>query len=217
MFLGHVAVGLAAKKPARRPSLGTLLLAVELPDLLWPIFLALGLERVYIVPGITAVSPLDFVSYPLSHSLLADVGWASLFAGIYYLAKKDTRGACWIWACVVSHWILDTISHRPDMPFYPGGHVESGFGLWNSRLATMTVEGALLAGGIYLYLGATRPRDTVGEWAFWSLMAVIVAIYLGMIFGPPPPSRHALEAMTLGLWLIPAWGYWIDRHRELRV
>ncbi len=217
MFLGHVAVGLAAKKPSRKPSLGTLLLAVELPNLLWPIFLALGLERVYIVPGFTAVSPLDFVSYPLSHSLLADIGWASLVAGVYYLAKKDDRGAYWIWVCVMSHWILDAISHRPDLPFYPGGQVEVGLGLWNSRPGTILVEGAMLAGGIYLYLRATRPRDTVGDWTFWSLIAVIVVLYLGSMFGPPPPSRRALEAMALGLWLIPAWGYWIDRHRELRL
>ncbi len=216
MFLGHVAVGLAAKKPARKPSLGTLLLAAELPNLLWPIFLALGLERVYIVPGITAVSPLDFVSYPLSHSLLADVGWASLLAGLYYLLRKDERGAYWIWVCVVSYWILAAISHRPDLPFYPGGETDVGLGLWNSRSGTILVESVMLAMGIHLYLKATQPRDSLGDWTFWSLMAIIVVIFLAGIFGPPPPNRQALETMSLGLWLVPAWGYWIDRHRELR-
>jgi hypothetical protein len=216
MFLGNVAVALAGKKPARKPSLGTLLIAAELPSLIWPIFLALGLERVYIVPGYTAVSPLDFVSYPLSHSLLAVVGWASLMGGVYYLLKRDGQGAYWIWVCVLSHWILDAVSHRPDLPLYPGGHLEVGLGLWNSRPATILVEGAMLVAGIYLYLKATRALDLAGDLAFWLLIALIVVIYVGGIFGPPPPSRRALEAMALGLWLIPAWGYWIDRHRELR-
>ncbi len=87
MFIGHIAVGLAAKRAAPKTSLGTLAVAVEFTDLLWPIFLLLGWEQVRIVPGVTVVTPLDFVSYPISHSLLADIGWASLFAGLYLILK----------------------------------------------------------------------------------------------------------------------------------
>src|SRR3989304_6186036 len=113
MFIGHLAVGLAAKGAARKPSLAAYLAAAQLPDLLWPIFLWLNLESVAIAPGATAVTPLEFTSYPLSHSLLADVGWASVFAGLYFFRRKELRGAVLLWLCVLSHWALDVVSHRP--------------------------------------------------------------------------------------------------------
>ncbi len=216
MFIGHFAVGMAAKKPARRPSLGTLFLAVEWPDLIWPIFLMFHVERVYIVPGMMAACPLDLVDYPLSHSLLAVTGWGFLLAGIYYLIRKDARGAGWIWLCVLSHWFLDAIVHRPDLPLYPGSHTLVGLGLWNSIVGTVLVEGVIFVIGVRLYLKATRARDRRGTFALWSFIVVLVAIYLANLVGPPPPNLRALEIAGLSLWLIPVWGYWIDRHRELR-
>ena len=164
MFIGHIGLAFAAKKVAPRPSLGTLALAAQLVDGVWPVFLLLGWEKVEIVPGITAVTPLLFVSYPYTHSLAAGAVWALLLAGGYYLLRRDGVGAGWIAALVVSHWILDFISHRPDMPLWPGGP-KVGLGLWNSVPATLAVEFALFAGGIWLYLSATRARDRVGTWA----------------------------------------------------
>jgi hypothetical protein len=216
MFIGHFAAALAAKKPARRPSLGTLFLAVEWPDLIWPIFLILNIEHVYIVPGLMAACPLDFTDYPLSHSLLADVGWACLLAGLYSLIRKDQMGAAWVWLCVLSHWILDAIVHRPDLPLYPRSHMMVGLGLWNSLAGTVLVEGGMFAAGVWLYLKATRPRDRAGVYALLSFIIVLAAVYLANVFGPPPPDLKSLEIAGLALWLIPAWGYWIDRHRELR-
>ena len=213
MFIGHIAVGLAAKRAAPRTSLGTLAVAVEFADLLWPIFLLLGWEQVRIVPRMTVVTPLDFVSYPISHSLLADIGWASLFAGLYLIAKRYPKGAFVIWACVMSHWILDVISHRPDMPLYPGGQVFVGLGLWNSLPGTLLVEGAMLAAGVAIYLRSTRAKDKTGVIAFWALIIVFVIFYLANVFGPPPPSLKALKITALCGWLFVPWFYWIDRHR----
>jgi hypothetical protein len=213
MFIGHIAVGLAAKRVAPRTSLGTLAVAAEFADLLWPIFLLLGWERVLIVPRMTVVTPLDFVSYPISHSLLADIGWASLFAGLYLIVKRYPIGAFVIWACVMSHWILDAISHRPDMPLYPGGQVFVGLGLWNSLPGTLLVEGAMFAAGVAIYLRSTRARDKTGVIAFWALIIVLVILYLANVFGPPPPSLKALKITALCGWLFVPWFYWIDRHR----
>ena len=84
MFIGHFGVGFAAKKVAVKPSLGTLFLAAQFVDLLWPLLLLLGLERVQIDPGNTVVTPLDFIRYPISHSLLAVIIWGLIFGGIYY-------------------------------------------------------------------------------------------------------------------------------------
>ena len=124
MFLGHFGMAMGAKAVAPGPSLGTAILAAQWADGIWPIFVLLGLERVAIVPGITRMTPLDFVSYPYSHSLVADVGWAVAFALVYGTLRGNWRGAAWLGALVLSHWVLDVIAHRPDMPTWPDGPVK---------------------------------------------------------------------------------------------
>ena len=107
MFIGHFGVALAAKKVAPKTSLGTLILASQFADLLWPFLLLVGIEHVEIVPGITKVSPFDFTDYPFSHSLLMLFFWSLLVGGIYYALRRYQRGAFVIGAAVISHWILD--------------------------------------------------------------------------------------------------------------
>ena len=213
MFIGHFGLAMAAKKVAPKPSLGTLVLAAQLADGVWPVFVLLGWERVEIEPGVTAVTPLRFVSYPYTHSLVAGAVWAALLAGSYYALRRDRTGAAWIAALVVSHWVLDFASHRPDMPLWPGGP-NVGLGLWYSLPGTLVVEFALFGAGAWLYAGATRPRDRVGTFAFAAFVAVLAAIYAAAVFGPPPPSVTALAMSGLLGWLFIVWAYWIDRHRE---
>jgi membrane-bound metal-dependent hydrolase YbcI (DUF457 family) len=214
MLIGHVAVALGAKKAAPKTSFGTLLLAAQWPDLLWPLFLMLGWEHVRIVPGITAVSPLDFTSYPFTHSLLADFGWGMVLAGLYLVFKKNQRGAVVVWACVMSHWLLDFISHRPDLPLYPGSRVV-GLGIWNSVSVTLIVEGGLFVAGAVIYSRVTRARDKRGEYGYKTLIALLVLIYVASLMGPPPPSVSAVEWAGILGWLFIAWAYWIDDHRTL--
>ena len=214
MFIGHFGVALAAKKVTPRISLGTLVMAAQFTDLLWPIFLLLGIEKVVIAPGNTVVTPLDFISYPLSHSLLANLGWASLFAGIYKLVKHNSRGALCLWFVLMSHWILDALTHRADLPLYPGSSTYVGLGLWNSRLGTILVEGAIFMLGVMLYSNATRPRDRIGIYAFRTFVALLVLFYVANLFGPPPPSSKAVALGSLSLWLLVMWAYWFDRHRQ---
>ena len=214
MFIGHFAVALGAKKAAPKTSFGTLLLAAQWPDFIWPIFLMLGWERVEIVPGITAVNPLDFVSYPFTHSLLADLGWALLLAGLYLVFKKSRRGALVLWACVMSHWLLDYISHRPDLPLYPGSQLV-GLGVWNSVSMTLIVEGGIFIIGAMIYSRTTRPRDKIGEYSYKTFIALLVLIYLASLAGPPPPSVSALEWSDIFLLLLLAWAYWLDDHRTV--
>ncbi|HET7096282.1 MAG TPA: hypothetical protein VFJ68_02765 [Casimicrobiaceae bacterium] len=211
MFIGHFGVALAAKKVAPRPSLGTLTLAAWLVDGIWPVFLLLGWETVEIRPGITAVSPLDFVSYPYTHSLLAGVCWGALLAGAYYLLRRDRSGALWLALLVLSHWVLDFISHGPDMPLGLRGPT-LGLGLWYSVPATLAVEYGLLALGAWVYASATRPRDRIGGWSLWMYVVILGVIYAASIIGPPPSARAVAIAGLLG-WLFVAWAYWIDRHR----
>lgn len=214
MFAGHFAVAFAAKRFAPRVSLGTLFLAAQFIDLLWPGLLLLGIERVRIEPGITAMTPLDFVHYPVSHSLLAVSGWALLLALAHFALRRRRRDALVIGAAVVSHWFLDALVHRPDLPLYPGDSPMLGLGLWNSVPGTLLLELTLLAAGVWLYLGATRARDATGRWATWGLVAALLAIYLGNAFGPPPPSVEAIAWVGQAQWLLVAWAWWADAHRE---
>jgi membrane-bound metal-dependent hydrolase YbcI (DUF457 family) len=114
---------------------------------------------------------------------------------------------------VVSHWLLDYVTHRPDMPLTPGGSARLGLGLWNSVPATLAVELAIFAAGLLLYLRATTARDRTGSIALWTLIAFLVVVYLANAFGPPPPSAAAVAWSAQAIWLLVAWAYWIDNHR----
>jgi hypothetical protein len=212
VFLGHFGLAFAAKRVAPRPSLGTAMLAAQWADSIWPLFVLLGIERAEIRPGVTVVTPLDFVSYPYSHSLIADLVWAALFGVVYGTLRKDWRGAMWLGALVLSHWVLDVIAHRPDMPTWPGGPI-LGAGLWNSLPATLVVEFALFAVGIWIYSRAAVARDTLGKVLLWTFAITLVVLYVAAVFGPPPPSVRVLAYTGLLGWAFVAWGYWIDRHR----
>ena len=216
MFLGHQGLALAAKRIAPKTSFGTLFLATQFADCLWPIFLILGWEHVRIAPGITRMTPLDFTSYPWSHSLLLDAIWAVSFGAVYFALRRYNIGAWVLAAGVLSHWLLDWISHRPDMPLSPWSQQKYGLGLWNSVFGTVAAELLLFFGGLFLYLKGTKAKDRTGTYALWGFVVLMVVIWLVAVFGPPPPSENALKFSGLSIWLVVAWAYWIDRHRELR-
>jgi len=216
VFIGHYAVAFAAKRAAPAISLGTLFLAVQLADLVWPVLVLAGVERFEIRPGITAFTPLDFVHYPWSHSLAAMLGWGvALGVGYVLVRKARWRDAMLLAALVVSHWVLDFVTHRPDMPLAPGDSTKVGLGLWNSVPATLVVEGALFAACVWFYARSTRALDRTGKWTLWSLVAFLSVVYVANAMGPPPPSVAAVAWSANLLWLVVAWGYWIDRHRSI--
>jgi hypothetical protein len=215
MFIGHLALGFAAKRAAPRVSLALLLGAAQLADILWPLFLAFGLEQVRIDPGNTALTPLDFVSYPYSHSLLLLVIWGGALAALSYPFARGRHVFAVITALVVSHWVLDFITHRPDMPLYPGGP-KFGLGLWNWIPATVAIEVPMFVAGLWIYTRVTHPRDRIGKWAFGSLVVTVLVIYVANIFGPPPPSVKALTIMAIvGGALFTVWSWWADGHRDV--
>ena len=186
MFIGHFAVGLAAKRATPRLSLAALFAAAILADVIWPVLILLGVEQVRIDPGNTKLTPLDFVSYPYSHSLLLLIVWGAVFGWI--VRRRDPRALPVVAAVVVSHWLLDFITHRPDMPLYPGGP-KYGLSLWNSVGGTVTLEVLMFLIGAWMYFRVTRARDRVGVAAIWILLALLLAIYLGDVAAAmPPPS-----------------------------
>jgi len=214
MFIGHFGVALAAKKIDNKPSLGTLFFASQFIDLLWPIFLLLGIERVEIDPGNTALTPLNFIYYPFTHSFLGVFIWSLFFGVIYFLIKKNLKTSLLLGALVLSHWFLDLITHRPDLPLTFSDVTKVGFGLWNSIVITMLIEGLIFIIGSYFYIKATKAKNKKGKIILWSLLIFLSITYILNIFGPPPPSEDSIAVAGLALWLLVAWGYWIDRNRS---
>jgi hypothetical protein len=213
VFVGHLAVALTATRIEPRAPFGALVGAAFGLDLLWPPLLLLGVEQVRIDPGNTAFTPLAFVHYPWSHSLSMAVIWA-VFAGRVSIAVlKHVNAGLLIGLVVLSHWALDFVTHRPDLPLWPGGPV-AGLGLWNSVAATILVEGGLFIAAVILYERSTRPRRPAGRWAWWGLVAFTAAIWISGPWAPPPPSATAVAVVGLLMLLFVPWAVWIDRTRD---
>ena len=217
MFIGHFAVGFAAKPVTGKLSLGTLFLAAQFLDLLWPTLLLLGIESVQISPGATKLVPLEFLHYPVSHSLLAVLVWSALFGLLIYQRRRVTVPALICAGLVSSHWFLDALTHQPDLPLIPGFDTRIGIGLWNYPAIAIGLELLIFAIGIILYLRSTQAIDRAGTIGFWSLVVFLLLVYLGNLLGPPPPSVNAIAWTAQAQWLLVAWAYWLDRHRQLRV
>lgn len=212
MFLGHYALALAAKRVAPRTSLGVLFAAAQLPDLLWPLFLILGWER--IGPGTHGFLAVTFTYYPRSHSLLMVVVWSLVAALIYFAITRNRTGCVVVALLGVSHWVLDYVTHLPDLPLYPGGPLV-GLGLWKAMTATVLIEGVMWLVGIAMYVRATRSTGRAGTYGFWILLVILTAIYASSIMSPPPSDLRAVGWMALTGWLAPVWAAWADSHRKM--
>jgi membrane-bound metal-dependent hydrolase YbcI (DUF457 family) len=218
MFAGHFGLGLAGKRAAPRVSLGTWFLAVQFLDLLWPIFLLLGLEHVRFTPGYTRLNSLDFYDYPISHSLLGAAFWAFAFAAVYFLVRRREPGrlrtGLLLGAGVLSHWILDFLTHRPDLPLLPRIGPYVGLGLWDHPVPAIALECAIYGLGIFLYVRATRATDAAGRIGLWALLVLIFVLWLGGSFSTPPEDQTVLGWASLPQWLLIPWAGWVDRHRS---
>jgi hypothetical protein len=222
MFVGHYGVSFASRRYAPGLSLGALFLAVQLLDVLFAIFVLLGIEKLRIVHGFTAYNPYDLYWMPYTHSLAGAIAWSVLaalavLAFTRRLASRDRRTASAVFgAAVFSHFVLDVPMHTPDLPLWPGaGSPKIGLGLWNHPIAAVAAELAVLAAGLILYLRATSPRSrgfAIGTAAF---AVVLFATALATPHMPDPPSGRAFAAQALVFyaWLAAAAEI-IDRGRR---
>src|SRR2546425_194947 len=209
MFIGHYALAFAAKRVAPRTSLGTLFVAPTFADLLWPVFLLLGCEHAHVVSGPNPFLPLWLDDDPYSHSLFALIVWGAIFGYFYKVKTGDKRAAVVIGLLVVSHWVLDFVTHRPDIQIYPGG-AKLGLGLWNSPAATVIVESVMLLAGVVIYTRVTRARDGIGRWGLWGMVVLLAGSYLSTLFTPSPADMRAVAIggviFAALLVLLALWG-----------
>jgi len=217
MFIGHFALAYGAKSYSKKVSLGTLFIAVQFLDLLWPIFVILGWEMVEIDPGNTAVTPLNFTYYPYSHSLIMTLVWGLLFGVVYYIIRGNGKVAAMLGLLVVSHWILDFITHRPDLPLTPWSDTKVGLGLWNSMGGTLLIEGALFIICVIWFIRNFDMSILKARLINGGLILLLLIIYISNLFGPPPPSVSLIGYAGLAGWLFVAWGYWADNQLKMRI
>jgi hypothetical protein len=197
--------------------MAVLLAAPLFLDLLWPVFLLLGWEHGCIDPGNTRFTPLDLFDYHWSHSLAMSVVWATAFAAIYHIAVRYWPGTLAIWISVVSHGLIDWVTHRPDMPLYPCGGPRLGLGLWNSIAGTMIGEISMLAVGVWLCARTTRARDRIGQYSFVAYGVLLLILYVGDRFSTDPPTvSDIIWTGIIAEVVLLAWAWWFDYHRDLR-
>ncbi len=220
MIIGHYAVGFAAKKWSPKTSLGLLFAAAVWLDIVWPIFVMLGLEHFNIAPGITRMSPFDFTDYPLSHSLVMAMVWGAGFGLLYLILKNDAKAALILGALVLSHWFLDFLVHRPDLPLLPE-EVKNymvphkfGLGLWNYPTVEIILEGGLLAAGVWIYLKSTKALDQVGNFAMWAFVLFLATVFIASLNSAPPTNPMLVAFVGQLQLLLIFWGYWFDEHRK---
>jgi uncharacterized membrane protein YeiB len=223
VFLGHYGVALVLKRAEPKLSLGTLFLAVQLPDLLWGIFLLLGWEHARIVPGYTAVTPLEFLDYPISHSLVGVLAWSFVAAALYYSwPTRDTsrhwQAAAIVGLAVFSHYPLDVLVHTTDLPLSGNSSFKLGLGLWNNPMATLAAEAIVFGAGLAIYLARGSNRHPVRAPRMFVLVLVLVGTYLASSFGPLPPSMTVVAVSDIIFMVaIAALAAWADQRTSSEV
>lgn len=208
MFIGHLGLAFVGKKIKNPPSLAIMFVAVQLLDLLWPILVLLGIETFTIEPGNTVLTPLNFTFYPYSHSLLMSVVWSILFSIIYYVFTKNRNNSIFLGLLVFSHWVLDFITHRPDLPLSPFSNIKLGLGLWNSPILEIILETGIFLIGIFIYVKHVTIKRKM---AFWLLVIFFLLVHFLNLFGPPPPSTIAVAWSANLMWIIVLWAWWLEK------
>lgn len=217
MFLGHYGVALALKRAEPKVSLGTLFAATQLADLLWGCFLLLGWEHVRIVPNPNPLLTLEFIDYPISHSLVGAIGWGIAAAIVYYSwpTRNTTRqwqASLLVGIVAASHFVLDFLVHLPDLSVRGGDSLKVGLGLWNHFGVSVALEFVMLAAGMVIYVTFRSRRHPVRPFRLAVVVGLLVAVYLASLFGPPPPNVPAIAvADIVFLLLMTALGAWADR------
>jgi len=217
MFIGHFGVAFAAKKALPKVSLAVLFIACQLMDLVWPVLVLLGIEKVSVASEPLAANALNFDYYPFTHSLVGAILLSMIFRWICFAFTRDRKTSWLLSAVVLSHWVLDWIVHRPDLPLSINNTHHMGLGLWNSVIGTVIIEGAIFFGGYFLYLKTVTPATPAKRWALWGLVAFLLLIFVMSTWGPQPAldtPGAAIAGPALAMWILIPWAWWVDSRNQ---
>ena len=212
MLVGHVAVGFIVKRAHPRMSLGLAVFAALLADFLVFALILAGVEHVHFGTGRGAGQYFIGEQIAFSHSFLANVVCGAALALIAARRSRDRRAAWLLGAAVVSHWVLDFVSHRPDMPLAPWLPWKLGLGLWTSIPATLVVEGGLWFMALAVFTRSARPLSRARTAIVAIGAALLTLVWIGNIAGPPPSNPATAPVASLVFFsLVVLWTYWLDR------
>jgi hypothetical protein len=223
MFVGHYGVALAARRTSPRLSLALLFLAVQFLDVLFAVFVLLGIEKLKIVHGFTAYNPYDLYWMPYTHSLVGALGWSALAGWAFWVAarrlpaRERRLASLVLGAAVFSHFVLDVPMHTPDMPLWPGaGAPKIGLGLWNHRFASILAEIVVLVAGGWIYLRGSRPRSHFARIGTIAFAIFLAALTVATPFQPDPPSPRGFAIFALAAYFaLAVLASLVDRGRQM--
>ena len=216
MFVGHYAVSLVLKRVEKKASLGSLFLGVQLVDVVFVPLVLLGIERLNVVENFTQSTHFELEYLPYTHSLVASFLWAGFVYGIYrVISPRNTSVALVMGIAVLSHWFLDLLVHTPDLPLWSDASTKLGFGLWNSAIATYTLEAAFLAVGLWMYLRSTMAFGATGRYGMGVFVVLLLLVNAANIFGPlVDDSKVTLAISSLSMYFLFAGAaHWLDGKR----
>ncbi len=220
MFIGHYAAALALKKSDKKLSLGLTFFAVFFVEIVWAVLVLVGVEKVNIVPGFTKYNDLQLVYFPYSHGLVATIFWGVLIYAMFrflpnVFGSSRKRAAAVMAIAIVSHFILDLVTHTTDLPLLTNNGVMLGFGLWNNVPATLIVEQTIFLGGLAVYYRSTSGVGFLGKYGMAIFAVVLILLNLASLFGEPPPSGAVVAVLVLVyVPLFSVIAFWLDRKRS---
>jgi len=218
VFVGHYGVAFLVKRFEKQIPLWQLFLAVQFVDVLWCVFILLGVEKARITQDYRGSLPLDLSYMPFTHSLIAAIVW-SIVAYLAYrsFASKTGpsahRASVLVALAVLSHWVGDLIVHRPDLPLYDDAH-KMGLALWNYPLAALALETGIYFGGMWLYLRAMSATTFMGKHGMVILGFAILAIQVTVFWWPVLPSAKVAAVVFLAGYLqFATVANWLEKKR----
>jgi hypothetical protein len=213
MFVGHYGVSFAARRVEKRLPLWVWFIAVQWLDVIWSVFVLMGIERLRITPGFTEANALDLYYMPYTHGLPGSIVLSLIFGGIVALFTTGNRGTTALLAAAASfsHWVLDLVVHTPDLPLYDNT-AKVGFGLWRHVAFSFPLELIVLGIGAWSYTRMTTFAGAKGRYAFWGFVIFLAAMQVYANFGPPPTSPEVMAMTALAFYAVLALlAAWVER------
>lgn len=199
MFIGHYGPAFAAKTVVKTVPLWLLFVAAQWVDFLWASLVIMGIEKVRIIANFFGLSPLDLYYMPFSHGLPSAALLALFLGGVAAVGLGGNRIAviAAVAATSFSHWLLDLVAHRPDLPLV-FDEMKVGLGLWAYPFVSVPTEIGVMFAGLWIYDRAAPSATWTGTIALWAFGFAIAGLQVqSTFFQEHPPTPEAFAQLAL--------------------